>query len=107
MASVEIHVADTTSMSNKEWRTYAPLREKEISCPPLYNVHNTAEAGKPVHRVIDASGEDHYHTLEVNIETGRIVKLQVNEKGGFETYEGELVKTVVYAPTPITIEFHQ
>jgi hypothetical protein len=65
----------------------------------IYNMANTADIGRLVKHVYDATGFDHDHTIEVDTVTGRIVRQYIDP-----TKDDMVVETIM-APAPLEVIF--
>jgi hypothetical protein len=73
----------------------------------IYDLDNTIFAGRPVKRVIDANGLEWTRTMEIDTETGRIVRQKTDEecRAIIDWEKGEVVLEEVYTAAPIRVEF--
>ena len=71
----------------------------------IYTVANTAEAGRCVYSIIDANGLEWFDTLEVDTETGRILKLARDNDNRYVVADGEIAREEVFTAAPIRVIF--
>jgi len=75
----------------------------------IYNMTNTADVGKFVVRVVDANGLEYKYTMEIDTETGRIVKQKRDnlDRPVIDEYEGCVVLETVQAAPPVSVTFQE
>jgi hypothetical protein len=71
----------------------------------IYTVENTALAGRPVSRVVDAQGVEYHDTTRVDTETGEIEYQVRRPDGTWKMEGGKVVRRTVRATPPVTVEF--
>lgn len=73
----------------------------------FYNLANTAEAERPVSAIIDANGLEWWDALELDTETGRLIKHKRDAKGRLmEDFDrGCLVQEEIKIAAPVLVLF--
>lgn len=71
----------------------------------IYTLDNTIRAGRPVQRIVDANGIEWKKCIEVDTETGRIVRLKTDANGMIVAENGEIAREEIYAAAPLAVVF--
>lgn len=71
----------------------------------IFNLANTFEVGRPVDRIVDANGTEYSYCLEVDTETGYILRQKRGLDGRPQLVDGKVLTEIVKAALPVTVLF--